>query len=51
MYLQNIIIMLCLELKYAVDSESYSCQHREQHISKWNYELGTVEKDIHISRL
>jgi hypothetical protein len=28
----------------------FSCQHREQHISKWNYEI-TVVQEIHISRL
>jgi hypothetical protein len=28
----------------------YSCQHKEQHISKWNYEIAVVQ-EIHISRL
>jgi hypothetical protein len=30
--------------------QPFSCQHRKQHISKWNYEI-TGAKEIHISRL
>jgi hypothetical protein len=30
--------------------QSFSCQHREQHISKRNYEI-TLVQEIHISRL
>ena len=47
-YFQNWIRMFCLELWYSV--EKYICQHREQHISKRNYEISVVQ-EIHISRL
>jgi hypothetical protein len=30
--------------------QPFSCQHREKHISKQNYEI-SVEQGIHISRL
>ncbi len=30
--------------------QSFNCQHREQHISKRNYEITVVQK-IHISRI
>ncbi len=46
-YFKSWIIMLCLELWYSV--EKYSWQHRDQHISKRNYEI-TVVEEIHISR-
>jgi hypothetical protein len=50
-YFQNIIIMFCLELWYSVDykMQPFSCQHREQHISKQDYEISV--KEIHFSRL
>ncbi len=33
-----------------VQMQPFSCQHREQHISKCNYEISEVQ-EIHISRL
>jgi hypothetical protein len=30
--------------------QAFSCQHREQYISKWNYEISVVQ-EIHFSRL
>ncbi len=33
--------MFCLELWCSV--EKYNCQHREHHISKWNYEITLVQ--------
>ena len=44
-YFQNRIIMSCLELWYPVEKwvqyemQQFSCKHREQHISKWSYEI------------
>ncbi len=48
----SLLISTCLQnrikvLNYSVE---FSCQHREQHISKRNYEM-TVVQEIHISRL
>ncbi len=31
--------------------QPFSCQHKEQHTSKWNYQINVVLQYIHISRL
>jgi hypothetical protein len=41
--------MFCLELWYSVEykMQPFSCKHREQHISKQDYEISPVQ-EIHI---
>ncbi len=52
-YVKNRIIMFCPELSYSEEYKMhpFSCQHREQHISKQDYEIQKFRKLIHISRL
>jgi len=54
-YFQNKFILFCLELWYSGEKYSYrcshsACQHRQQHISKRNYEISVVQ-EVHMSRL
>ncbi len=54
-YFRNRITMFCLKLWYYVENyiildAALQLSHREQHISKQNYEI-TVVQEIHISRL
>jgi hypothetical protein len=52
-YVKNRIIMFCLELSYSEEykMQPFSCQHREQHISKQDYEIQKFRRFIYISRL
>jgi hypothetical protein len=43
-------MIFCREKSIVLDAAAVSCQYREQHISKWNYEISVLH-EIHISRL
>ncbi len=51
MHVLSGIMLFWREVQY-LHMQPYSCQHREQHISKRNYEISVVKlQEIHISRL